>query len=327
MKYLGKELIQFSSQIKYTLTNYHPHHLKSTDFSNILICGLGGSGIAGKIVKKFLQDKIALPIEIVSSYTIPEYANAKTLVIVSSYSGDTQESLAMYEQAKNKNCQLTVLATGGKLIELAKRDNTAYFLTETGFQPRMALGYSLTYLLLFLLDLTDKRHEVDFDLLVQQLTPFENFQQQARILANYFSQTVRNKFIIVADDKFEAVAVRFAQQINENAKLEAFVTILPEANHNVLESYYGTTNSNFILLTTDVNLRINSRFLFIKELLKKNKETIQEIFIEDASLNSVLKTTYLLDWYSLHLADMVGAVSNKIDNILQLKSYLSKTSY
>ena len=148
MKYLSSELSRFSSQIKYATENYNLHDLKLTDFAQVLISGLGGSGIAGKIVKGYFQNKFLLPIDVISDYVLPAYVNERTLVIVSSYSGNTEESLAMYEDARAKNCTIIVLSTGGKLVEWAKRDKVLIYFAESEFPPRMALGYSLTYLFL-----------------------------------------------------------------------------------------------------------------------------------------------------------------------------------
>jgi glucose/mannose-6-phosphate isomerase len=149
MKYQKDDLAKFSEQIEYALSNYHNHNLSAANFDNIILSGLGGSGIAGRIAKSFLFDKSTLPIEVISDYELPSYASKRTLAIMSSYSGNTEETLAMYEAASKNGCTICVITTGGKLEEWAKRDQHIVYNALPGFQPRMALGYSLTYLIQF----------------------------------------------------------------------------------------------------------------------------------------------------------------------------------
>src|SRR5690606_21432138 len=115
-------------------------------FDNIIICGLGGSGIAGRLVKAHTFSSLSVPLEVISDYNLPAYVNQRTLAIQCSYSGNTEETLSMYEQAKTKGAAMICIATGGKLETIAKADHVMFYPAEAGFQPRMALGYPLTYL-------------------------------------------------------------------------------------------------------------------------------------------------------------------------------------
>src|SRR5690606_40901821 len=102
-------------------------------------------------------------------------------------------------------------------------------------------------------------------------------QNRAKDMLSYFSKSLNNKFVIVADGMTEAIGVRFCQQIQENAKVEAFINVLPEANHNVFETYYGKLPNNFIFMNSNSNDRNIGRFGYLKELLEKQGNTIYEI--------------------------------------------------
>jgi len=127
----------------------------------------------------------------------------------------------------------------------------------------------------------------------------------------------------VASPDMEAVAIRFAQQVQENAKLEAFVVVIPEANHNVIETYYEQWASNNIFLNSGANACINYRFSFIKELLEKYQSPVYEMPMGNRSISHIVEMVFLLDWVSIQIADEVSAVSNQIKNIIDLKDYLS----
>lgn len=324
MKYLGTELGEFSEQIKFAVNQYKEHGIRKDDLENVIVCGLGGSGIAGKITKDYFIDKFDLPIELVSGYNLPKFAGEKTLVILCSYSGNTEETLSCYDIAKEKACKILCVTVGGKLGELAVKDGYAVYRAESGYQPRVAFGYPITYLMLIFSELLGLEKKAEFLQIADTVANVDNYTTKSAILLEPFKSTIRHKYVIIADTANEGIAVRFANQLQENAKAEAFVVVLPEANHNVIETYYYKQDSNFILLNSGINQRINLRFYFIKELLSKFDSTILEIIPKENTLTHLIDNIYLLDWLSLQIANELGAVSNSIENINQLKNYLAK---
>ena len=115
MKYLGEQLSTFNKQMAYAMANYQSHGKKIGQFKNIVISGLGGSGITGKIIKSYYLDKINIPVETVSDYQLPKFVNADTLVILCSYSGNTEETLSAYHDAKAKGAYCLTVSVGGKM--------------------------------------------------------------------------------------------------------------------------------------------------------------------------------------------------------------------
>ena len=128
--------------------------------------------------------------------------------------------------------------------------------------------------------------------------------------------------MLLADAATEPIAIRFAQQVQENAKHECFVHTLPEMNHNVIESYYGKLNSVYFLINTTLNPRVKSRFDFIQRLLESENHQVINITMEQYNVIGVFELIYRLDWLSLFIADERGVDSLNVPNIAALKEYL-----
>ena len=120
------------------------------EIQNVLVCGLGGSGIGGSIVREVVTDEAKTPIELTKGYFIPAYVNQNTLVIISSYSGNTEETLNCMELAMKKNAKMVCITSGGKVLEIAKANKYDHIIVPGGMPPRSCLGYSLTQLFFIL---------------------------------------------------------------------------------------------------------------------------------------------------------------------------------
>lgn len=315
-------LEQFNSQIQFAIANYKPHGLTASHFDNIVIGGLGGSGIGGRIAKAYFADKSSLPIEVYSDYNLPKYTSKKSLVILSSYSGSTEETLALYEQAKAIGCSIICISSGGELFQNATQDGYPLYTIETGYQPRMALGFSLSYLLLILGDLFGVETKKELENNQSIYSNCAQYQSLAKEILNTFAGRENTKFAVVTDNATEAVGIRFCQQIQENAKSEAFVNVLPEANHNAFETYYGELPTNFIFINSNTNSRNNGRFAYLKQLLEKQNNKVVEINLKDASIFELYKAIYITDWVSIYLADKRGSDKMHVPNIMGLKNFL-----
>jgi glucose/mannose-6-phosphate isomerase len=324
MKYQGKDLAQFANQIQFALDNYTPHGFSATQFDNVLLCGLGGSGIAGRIVKNYFMHSFPLPVEVVSDYVLPAYTGPRTLAIMCSYSGNTEETLAMYEFARSRGAGILCIATGGKLHELAERDGIKFYRAESGFQPRMALGYSLTYLLQIFSELLGRNMRPEIGAAAQSLRDTDPFIAEARRITQQIVPHFPRKLILISDYFSNPIGLRFCQQIQENTKAEAFLHELPESNHNVIESYYGKLDSIFIILNAHTHIRTGLRFSFLQDLLSREGNMVLEMSLDKDSLTDILQKSYILDWVSLLLAEHKNVNSSDIRNINALKDFLSR---
>jgi len=315
-------LKQFNYQINFAINNYSNHGLSCSQFNNVLIGGLGGSGIGGRLVKNVFANVFPLPVEVVADYTLPAYVNEKTLVILGSYSGNTEETLTMFEEVQKRGSHIIILTSGGKLDELAKENNLKTYFIEPGFQPRMALGFSLTYLIQIFGDLVGSSKSDELKTVANLFEDCSEYQKDAEEVFNAIQSRSKSKFVVLSDGPFESVATRFAQQIQENAKHECFTHVVPEHNHNVIESYYGTLDTVFFFLDSNANSRVSARFDFLVGLLEVENHKIIEMGVEQFTIASVYQTIHRLDWISLLVADAKKVDSLNVPNIASLKSYL-----
>ncbi|MDP2176617.1 MAG: bifunctional phosphoglucose/phosphomannose isomerase [Bacteroidota bacterium] len=314
-------LENFYYQIQYSLSNYHHHQFRSSSYNNIVIAGLGGSGIGGRIAKTYFIDKSNLPIEVFSDYNLPKYVSSKSLVILCSYSGTTEETISMFHQAKRIGAQLICITSGGELFDLAKENNVPTYVVEKGYQPRMALGFSLTFNLLILGELFGINVNDELIDLSKLYDKKEEYKSIAKgVISN--NKDLNNKFTIVSDNFTEAIGIRFCQQLQENAKTEAFINVLPEANHNVFETYYGKLPSHFIFLNSHTNERNDGRFAYLKKLLESYGNQISDLSLSNGSLYELFKFIYISDWISIYLSNEKGVDNMSVPNIMKLKDFL-----
>lgn len=317
-------LNDYTSQLKFVLEHYSSHGKSSTSYHNIVLGGLGGSGIAAAIVKDWFFDEYPLPIETVNDYSLPGYCGAQTLVILNSYSGNTEETLSMYEHARLLGADIIILTSGGQLKEIGEAANLPLYEIEEGFQPRMTIGYGMTYLFLILAELIGKDLKPEIAQIIEELEEKrERHIRSAASIFDFFKNSMRKKFVLVADRFFEGVAVRFSQQLNENAKLEAFVHALPETNHNVLESYTDRMESNFIFLYSDKQPRVAARFDFLMGHLEMENNKVLPLSIPEYNLYTIYDIIYRLDWVSVMMANELSAPLMEVPMISGLKEYLS----
>ena len=146
----------------------------------------------------------------------------------------------------------------------------------------------------------------------------------AQRIYSYFQSSLKNKFVILADRAMYPLAVRFAQQLNENAKLEAFVHPVPECNHNVLESYTDRLPTNFLMLYTEENARVGSRFDFIAGHLEMDNNRVLPLAIPEYDLYTIFDVNYRLDWFSVFAANELDADLMNVPILTSLKEFMSE---
>jgi glucose/mannose-6-phosphate isomerase len=317
-------LDNFTEQFEYVLDNYTSHGLGIDDFDNIVLGGLGGSGIGAVLAKNWFFDKCPIPIESVADYHLPKYINRKTLVVLNSYSGNTEETLQMFEEAKAEGCHIIILTGGGKLKELATANNLKTYDLAGGYQPRMTVGFGLSIICMILGELMGTDYKPVIEDVKDHFEKNLNRQTESGTrIFDFFKNTPRKKFVIVCDREFAPVAVRFTQQLNENSKLEGFVNVLPEANHNVIESYIDRLDTNFIMLYSTNNERVSARFDFLISHLELSNNKVLPLQIPEYSLTSIFDVIYRLDWVSVHFANELGSDMMNVPIIMNLKGFLS----
>jgi len=297
------------------------------EIRNVLICGLGGSGIGGTIVSDIISPKVDIPITATKDYSIPNFVNEHTLVIANSYSGNTEETLYALEKCQAKGAEIAVITSGGKLKAIAEENKYNKIIIPGNQPPRAMFGYAFTELFFMLnhYGIIDDSFKSDFTKAIELLdTEKSDIQEQAMSLAKkMYKQTP----VIYVANGFEGVAVRFRQQINENSKMLCWHHVVPEMNHNELLGWRTNVNDLAVVYfrnKSDYD-RNQIRMDINKKVIAKFTENITEIWSKgDSLIENSLYHINLGDWVSWYLSEMNNVDAIEIDVIDFLKGELAK---
>ena len=297
------------------------------EIRNILICGLGGSGIGGTIVSDIISSKVNIPIAATKDYSIPNFVNEHTLVIANSYSGNTEETLYALEKCQARGAEIAVITSGGKLKTIAEENKYNNIIIPGNQPPRAMFGYAFTELF-FMLNhyrIIDDSFKSDFDKAIILIdTEKADIQKQAMNLAKkMYKQTP----VIYVAKGFEGVAVRFRQQLNENSKMLGWHNVVPEMNHNELLGW--RTNVDGLAVVYFRNKcdydRNQIRMDINKKVISKFTSNITEIWSKgDSLIENSLYHISVGDWISWYLSEMNSVDAIEIDVIDFLKGELAK---
>lgn len=268
-------------------------------YSKVFICGMGGSGIASDLLKIYLEEEV--DITTVKDYKLPINASKEDLIIISSYSGNTEEAISCYREARRINANILIICSGGKLDNYAEQTNTPLIRLPQGYQPRAALAYCFSLFLRIFEELgiiKNKEKEVD------EVTSYLSKQNFEKVAMDLSEKLLDKTPLIYTTTKHEAIGYRWKTQINENAKTLAFNSLIPELNHNELNGYENTnTNFHVIFLTfTDDFYRNKKRIQVTKKHITKKGVTATELEIKGNKLIKIFSALTLGDWISYYLA-------------------------
>ncbi len=294
---------------------------------NILVAGMGGSGIAARINKNVLSNQLGIPFEIVNRYHIPNYVNEHTLFIASSYSGNTEETLSSFLEAIDKGAQIVCITTGGQMEAHAKEQNIPYISIPSGNPPRACLGFSLVQQLYILhqYGLITQDFEAQLQAGIQLLqNELSDIQDQSQQLAKNLKDQL---LIMYSFPEYEGVGIRWRQQINENAEMLCWHHVIPEMNHNEIVGW-GEVQPNLGVLYLRDNAapkRLLARLDICKEIISKYSAKEADIVCKgDSILEKSLYWIHFGDWLSLYLCNERGRDPMAIHNIDYLKQALGK---
>jgi len=323
------ETIDLSKSIKADKIN-------TKSIRNIIITGLGGSAIGGDLIRSYLSEEISIPVFVNRNYSLPAFANKNTLAILSSYSGNTEETISAFKDARKNNCQIICISSGGEIEKLAKRNKCTFIKVPGGLQPRCALGYSFFTLLMLFVKLKlikDKSFEIN-DVIINLEESLKEFSDltvennEALVIAGFLKD--RLPIIYSSVDKLDVVNLRWRGQISENAKILAYGNLYPEMNHNELVGW--NLNKDVLqkivvifLIDSEDNSRILHRMEISENILKKYTKDILIIQSEcKTRLGRIFDLIYLGDWVSYYLAILNGVNPTPVDAISYLKKELDK---
>ena len=309
---------------------------KYLDVNNIIIAGMGGSAIGGDVVYSLVKNEIKIPFVVNRGYNLPAWANSSTLIICSSYSGNTEETISILEEARSLSAKVIGITTGGVLESLCKDYNFDSVGIPSGLQPRAALAFSFIPLLYILKKTNLISVEVknwlksSAELIKSNREEYSSHKESNPVyqLANKLYKKLP---IIYADSaSLETVAVRLKGQICENSKILAYHSIYPEMNHNEIVGWENNSKffSNYYILwlmDDEMNSRNKSRKNIVSEILLDLDVGQQEIKVDGNSFKErFLLLIHYGDWLSYWCAILHNTDPSPVKNIQILKDKLSK---
>jgi glucose/mannose-6-phosphate isomerase len=325
-----KELIKdFTNQIAHAIVigNGYEASEWNANISNVLISGLGGSGIGGTIAAEVMASEAHIPIVTNNGYFIPNFVSINTLFLACSYSGNTEETVSAARLAHEEGAKVVVISSGGKLKEMASENGWDFIGIPGGQPPRASFGLSFPEVLyaLHAHGIISKSFEKELEAAIKLLDDNETAIQEE---AKQVTEKLFGKIpVIYAADGFGGVATRFRQQINENSKMLCWHHVIPEMNHNELVGWRNKNDDLAVIIfrnETDFK-NIQARMEINKGTFAEYTHTTVEVWSKGTSgLQRALYLIHLGDWVSFFLGEKKGVDITEVKVIDHLKGELAK---
>lgn len=307
-----------------------PLIVKGCEF--IFLAGMGGSALAGDLLCNLLRDQLAVPMMVVRNYEMPRHLNNASLIFVSSYSGETEETLSCLKEAEKAKAKIVCAASGGKLKKIAEANKYQLIDIPGGYQPRAALAYfliSIGYALEKSGLIKEFSSKIPETLSVlghlSNIYGINNPERQNPV--KQMAQKLAGKIpvIFVSAGTTEAIGKRLKNQLNENSKMNAMVSVFPELNHNEIAGFAQLNRGEHNLAAVFIkdaedHLRINKRIEITRSLLGAKMGGTMEIPREGNNrLARMMSQILFIDYLSAYLAILGGLDPTAIDAIEKFK--------
>lgn len=303
---------------------------------NVCFSGMGGSAIGADLLKGYAVQQIPVPVELVRDHALPGWVDTRTLFVCCSYSGNTEETLSAFHEARKRGAQIVVFTSGGKLLVEASREGLDYVKLPAGFSHRAALGYSfvpLFRLFQYLEYLTegDEALEETAQLLRRQVKLFSQLEANPALsLARELTDTL--PVIYSGSRLLDAVNLRWRMQLEENAKTLSFGNQLPEMTHNEIVGWDQIAHltgrlSVLFLQDSEDDPRIQQTTTIIMDLIRDHTVYMSSIqSFGNSRLARQFSLVQMGDWVSLYLALLQGTNPTPVAKIELLKNRLADLS-
>ena len=307
-----------------------------SDIDKVVILGMGGSAIGGDLVRSLATLEAELPVFVQRDYDLPAFVDARTLVIASSYSGNTEETLSAFEQALKTDSKKLAITTGGRLKAMAEKANIPVFVITYKAQPRAALGFGFLPILCFLQKLgflSDKSADVaEMVQVLRELSP--KISEEIPLSDNPAKQLAQRLYgrlpVVYGAGILAEVAHRWKTQINENSKVWAFYEVFPELNHNATVGFplpreVASKVRVIMLRAPSLHKRVQLRYKITGELLDQAEVEHEFVDSEGNSLLSQMMSLVMFgDYTSYYLAILYRVDPSPVKVIDYLKEQLAK---
>lgn len=318
----------FTKQLQEALQIANAANLSpKSNIQNIIITGLGGSGIGGTILSELIQNECPVPIIVNKDYFLPDFSSPNSLVIICSYSGNTEETISAMKQAISKKAQIVCVTSGGTIQQMAKENNFDCIIIPGGHPPRSCIGYALVQLI----KIVQHLGFIKSDLLNQVndcIKLLDSEKDAIKSNATSIAHKLHNKIAVLYSlGTCEGTVVRFRQQINENSKMLCWHHTFPEMNHNELVGWVEKNDSLAVVtFRTSFDFeRTVKRYEICKPLFEKYSSSVIDIFAKgNSKLEQFMYLINIGDWISCYLADLKNIDPVEVNVITNLKNELAK---
>ena len=304
----------------------------SIDYDRILIVGMGGSGVAGDVLKLILNKHTNIDVEVRKTYNLTKnHSSTRPFCLFISYSGNTEETVSAVKDAINENLEWSVISSGGELLELATKYNKNFVKVPTGLQPRAAFGLMTKAVINFLPNSIKSNFLNASDDAGNYLNNLiEDVSNEVFDISKNIANQIGTKTAVIyaGSELTYLVAQRWKTQINENSKSKAYVGFMPEIHHNEILSWEADqegSKNNFILILLRGNdhKKIDNRFEITKELIGSKVDILDVRNISSENLiKDLLHLVLIGDLVSVELANQLKIDPFNIDAIENLKKKL-----
>ena len=304
---------------------------------NIILSGMGGSGIAVNFISEIFSSSLDIPIYVNKGYSVPDWVDDKTLFIGTSYSGDTEETLSSIKEAENRGAKIILVSSGGAVQEIAIAKNYQFVNIKTGLQPRAAF-YSIFSTLLLVFQKIGLASNVRNDLeegikVIGKLRDEIGVNRSTKSnIAKEIAGKLLNTFpvIFTATGITESIGLRFKNQLNENSKVAGFLSVFPELNHNEIASFSrlqkGRDRFSLVIFRDDLeNPRVSKRIETTKSIIGGGFLPTIEIKSEGVSrIAKAFSMVYMGDMVSVYLGILNNVDPSDVDIIYKFKKELAR---
>ncbi len=281
---------------------------KIENITNIVFCGMGASMYGALVLKSVLGRNLPYPIELVSDYYLPDYAGKNTLVVLTSYSGTTEEVLSCATDAKSKETQMVVITKGGPLAEFAKDNNLPAYIFNPVLNPnnvpRLGTGYTVLGMigLLTKIGVIDIEEKEITDALFRMHDKFDDIKAQALKDAEIFENKIP---IVFASEHLSGNGLILRNQFNETSKTFSSFYLIPDLNHHLMEGLQFPENAplHFIVLDSpNYSDKIKKRIKLTEQVVNQNKYPVHEFMTSgQTEYDDILETIFYGSFLTLYL--------------------------
>lgn len=314
-----KQLHDFVDDLERCIQYEYPEKIEC---NHIILCGMGGSAISGNIVADYCVKYVKKPITVVMNACLPNWVDENTLVVISSYSGNTLETLESYKQCLSIGCKVFVITSGGYLEQLARKNRNPLIMLPNNLHPRHSIGYMIGYIFGVI------RSASDMDLpreILESIEPLREYRNELEDTVDGLAMKMAKEFIhripvICSYSDIQSIVFRWKTQFNENSKHVAFCITIPELFYSDIDGWIEGARSNY-LLTIIVDESRND--IYASKLIKKlddNNVRYKLVKLKGKTRSENMFRALLLgDYTSMYMAQIMGIDPSGVPPITSLK--------